>query len=1842
MTTTSGLSCDRVMVAIKQWRDSIVNMSRRNRLLNYKPTKSSTLELIRHSPDEVLQFLMSDHGTYVMGTVPPDSTAESDSMGLSSESANGNGQDFEVQDVLLQSLQEFDFAKHPDQLFVKKTQLEVDRALRNLHAKAQRQYLDRGLRVLYLALGELRWQDLAGDVYRSPLILVPVNEIRKGPRERIYFESSDEDIVFNPALRLKMEQEFGLDIPPDDELIDVNELQSGEAFAAIRDRVGEVEWPAGWEIDDFAALADFAFQNEAMYRDLLQNEAQVADSDLVRALSGGIDPEDSNFAFDPYDPQDIDRIAPPETSDLVLDADSSQRAAIQAAVDGKSFVLDGPPGTGKSQTIANAIAALIGKGKTVLFVSEKAVALDVVKKRLDGRGLGQFVFSLHSATASRKEVASALGSALVADTEVPRGLSEIDLHTVTSARIQLTDYIQAMNETRQPINDSLYQILGKYEVSRIDHPAPPVHREIASLTQLDLARVSEVATRLANRWDLHLQGERALWHGLVFGGSKDFVLAKIEGLLGEIRPLFRGCEVSLAAFDFAGVSGMRQLASMLEDVAQLETASATHWLSVVETGTSFEALQSAIEAWQLCDSAKAQLETLSAGVRRAIPFEVTAEIQPLEDSIVAIPWLHTDLPLSTALSVSDAGRRLVEVINEFEANARLLASNLGAAMPASLLESEVMLRGATALLADHAPLAAWLYQPNGVEAATIAADRLANAQRELDTAAVKAEPFFSTEVLTADFDRIDWLVANYSGFLKRGATGHKELRARLSQISSLPWKVAVSNLPAGRAWAESHSRYMREHDRSAQILGRYVGPPTQTIWTELWEALGNARVAVALPLLDFNATERVTTSILEKNSVRQIRDVVGSCLSAVRTQISESPLLPVNGHDALTTMLSQITWLTEELTPCLRVAETLNLDEGAQIKIGGVLKLLNSRLNVHSTEAKLSEALLGLHSAFPESEIDSSLDLQWLTQCQHQLEVARRVREAARDDGAALTQEQIDALHLAPPLQGAEALLDQYAREREVLTGWFDPSRQPDLAADLEDPFDALNLVRDLRGGLDLADDYLAAAAVRQQATDLGLEDVFEYAKLVGLGQSSVADFFLTSVLKAWLDHEYANDERIRIDSAESQAAVVDQFRTLDARLRDQAVARVATALHSKRPKSMIGQASLIRREAEKKRKHLPIRELVERSLDVIQAIHPCFMMSPLAVSQFMPSLKMFDVVVFDEASQILPGDAINAIYRGRSLMAAGDQHQLPPTSFFAASHVGDEEDGDEDMANDFDSLLDLMKGNGNFSTQTLRWHYRSRHEDLIAYSNHSFYESKLMTFPSAISESNDLGVHLVKVNGVYRRAGARDNPIEAVEVASRVIRHFQTRPGKSLGVVTFSTAQRDAVEAAIELARRDHPELDDSFGSDRSSGFFVKNLESVQGDERDVIIFSIGYGPDEHGRVYNQFGPVSRDGGHRRLNVAITRAKELVEIVTSINAGDIKDSASSGTRHLRRYLDFAERGVDALAMDSGDRNHDVESPFEEAVLHYVRELGYEVLPQVGVAGYRIDLGVRHPDQQGAFLLGIECDGAMYHSSRAARDRDRIRHDVLVGLGWRLHHIWGTAWFRHPDREKQRLKETLARLQELPVTGMLPTSLDQSDDDSAVKTTMASPVVDVRSQRPEWAAEYEVAKPDEIGPWVDLGDTSGRWAIRKFVEQVAEVEAPIHMSVLGQRLREASHIGRVGARIRSNLIAACKSNDYSFDGEILRLPNEKISIRYPNAEFTRSPDEVPIEELVSAVEHAVEDAVSIDRDELTRYVAGVFGWLRVSAETRARLELAIDGAVDSGNVKESGRGLRMS
>ena len=547
-----------------------------------------------------------------------------------------------------------------------------------------------------------------------------------------------------------------------------------------------------------------------------------------------------------------------------------------------------------------------------------------------------------------------------------------------------------------------------------------------------------------------------------------------------------------------------------------------------------------------------------------------------------------------------------------------------------------------------------------------------------------------------------------------------------------------------------------------------------------------------------------------------------------------------------------------------------------------------------------------------------------------------------------------------------------------------------------------------------------------------GLQDFWDKCIENNIPIKDIDTALETQFLRIWLNgYVFKYRDVLKNFNSLDQNALVKEFKTLDKgqikSAKDRLLAKlVSNAIQAKEEYSK--ETTELKRQGKLQRLRKSLRQIIRSIPNLFLSLKPCLMMSPTTVAQLLdPEVFHFDVVIFDEASQLTTEDCIGSIIRGDRLVVAGDTKQLPPTSFFKTVVESDEdEDYDEDNIDeyertDLDSILDECTTSG-FPQCMLQWHYRSKHEYLIAFSNKHLYQD-LYTFPSCVEDSETLGIKFL-YHEPTDTTKENKRLEEAQIVARAVMQHAKKHPNMSLGVATLNIKQKGLIESEIEKLREEDPSCEDFFNNSNPEYFFVKNLESIQGDERDVIMISVGYFKNQNGVLPMNFGPINKDGGERRLNVLITRARYMVEVFSGIKAIDFNmdKSKSRGVQLLQWYLDFAERGETALKQETdAGQNDNFDSPFEAAVCKALRDKGYSVKTQVGCSGYKIDLAIRDKDNPGQFLLGIECDGAAYHSCATARDRDRLRQEVLEKLGWKIYRIWSTDWFKNPQKQLEKL-----------------------------------------------------------------------------------------------------------------------------------------------------------------------------------------------------------------------------
>ena len=692
-------------------------------------------------------------------------------------------------------------------------------------------------------------------------------------------------------------------------------------------------------------------------------------------------------------------------------------------------------------------------------------------------------------------------------------------------------------------------------------------------------------------------------------------------------------------------------------------------------------------------------------------------------------------------------------------------------------------------------------------------------------------------------------------------------------------------------------------------------------------------------------------------------------------------------------------------------------------------------------------------------------------------------------------------------------------------------------------------------------------------------------------------------------------------------------------------------------PTGAAGEMGVILGEIGRKRRHMPIRRLMDRAGGMVQRIKPVFLMSPISIAQFLPPKALrFDLLVVDEASQVKPEDAIGAIARCGQMVIVGDQKQLPPTSFFDRLGAGgelEEEDEDEESVvavTEMESILTLCEARG-VSARMLEWHYRSRDPSLIRVSNEEFYESQLILPPSPLTQDGSYGLSFERVPGVYASRGSAGpgrpgtNRIEAEHVVRAVSAHAKSAPELSLGVVTFSKAQADMVTELLEYERRRNEVLNDFLREGHAEDAFVKNIENVQGDERDVIFISVGYGPTVAGGTLSsmRFGPINAEGGERRLNVLFTRARARCRVFASFDAGEIDLSRTTrvGPKILRRFLEYAATGqtVEHQADGLGP-----ESPFEEDVAKVIRSLGYLADHQVGSGGFRIDIGVRHPASPGRYILAVECDGATYHGALSARERDRHRQEVLEGMLWRFHRIWSTDWFYRRSREIGRLEAALEKARGRAKVMVVPGANEagrRADEPESMEVTDNDEQPAELGMR---AAPYRSVDVSETRALVRRYGRRGRSEMEphqmpvprlaEIARKVVDVEGPVHVELVARRIAGAFGKSRTGARILDATQGALRHARRQEPGELLekgrfwltRIQSGEVPVRDRTGVDggVGKPAFLPPIEIVAAADWIERECGRVEPDDLTRELTRLLGFRRTGMELRRVIGEALE------------------
>ena len=1722
---------------LAEWRKSLLDTTKRNRLIKFVAGRIGGVSLVRPAANDLWHRLVRDGEELtfvwkreVLGL--PQEVLDAETLSADFDPTSGKAEvnedavRWELLDLCLRSQR----LKAADLLSDLNDRQLAARLLR-LKRTSDEAQTDHGVTTLFAAFGFLKWYESADsqDEVRSPLLLVPVKLARETLESSFTLVVQDDDILPNYCLAELLQTQFRIALPtaaehtPDPE--DPECL--AKYLAAIADRVKHVP---RWEVVADAALGAFNFQKLAMWEDLGRNAERVTAHPVCRAIAG-----DTAVSLAPPDglptADTLDEVVPPALAIHILDADSSQHEAIEAVKRGAHLVMDGPPGTGKSQTIANMIAEALAAGKTVLFVSEKTAALEVVKKRLDRCGLGDFCLELHSHKANKRAVVTELGRCLELK---PVGAPDVasQLTALAESRQKLNLFVAELHAVRQPLGMSAYRVHG--EVAKLDRlpgrsriAVPDVFNKDAAF----LAKCDDALARLADCKPVIDNPTSHPWRGCKLTTfsqeAKDDARFHLNRLSGAIP----AADKAVAALAEAGVAP--------------EPPTVPEWDAAVADARALSALPFFPTEWFAADPRAAAQRAID--LQRAMQEARDLAAKLPEFDIAAVKHADADVPALGAVSAdrerltagtsltlrtrlvavkkaADAVRHLEALAGELDTAARAAAQSLGLPTPPEL-----------GRLAECANLAAVIGRtgagPRGWWDAGRRKELLAAVSRaaELDRAAQAARTELITRLSPIAFTPESSAVARDAAHAGRSFWSrlHPHWWALRKQVSA--WYAGtVLTGAALRADVATLSAYHSQADAARQVATAYDAELVK-------DAAGKPDWHASVETL--NAVEKLSAwGVTPETLTKQDRKALGdTALSLAKADAAFRERVGAVARDFALPNLDAKTaaevreWLANEAAALDR-------------ETAGLLALVN---------------LLAPEKDVPGARIRDAATiaaaLATVAERVRQLEDGQPADEKLRAERAALGAELFCFLDrwkrpVTPAL--AAALTEKAARARVAgtvkqsgaargfafATAWEHVTRatfDPDADVSTGVVLNALPLAELARWAGDRAADadrlfeWVRFVHAERDAIAAGVGGVLDEVRAGEFPVEDAAGAFRSRFFRLWLDALHQQVPALGEFTTDKQERLVTRFADLDRLAVRTAGDRVRAQLLGKvdRPRVRDGapeasELGILLREVNKKRRHIPLRNLFAKMPTLLPRIKPCLMMSPLAVSTYLDNPDMsFDLVIFDEASQVRPHDAVCAIYRGKQIVVGGDPKQLPPTDFFTRTgEDGDDAPPDDGGTAGFESLLDVCLSLG-LCRKRLRWHYRSRREGLIAFSNRHFYGGSLVTFPSA-DEAATRAVQFVQVADGRFKDGV--NPVEAKRVAALVMEHARATPEQSLGVIAFSQRQQDRILDELEILRRASKECEEFFAADREDVFFVKNLENVQGDERDVIMLSVGYGPDDAGKVMMRFGPLNRQGGERRLNVAVTRARRAMTVVSSMTADDIDTSraGAEGAKLLKAFLDYAARGPVALAAAITEANRrGADSPFEQEVGDELARRGLTVHRQVGCGGYLIDLAITDAGG-GKYLLGVECDGATYHSAATARDRDRLRQAVLEGLGWRLVRVWSTDWVRDRAGQVNRVLAALEVAKKSPAVPAKPPA--------AIEPLAASPAPLLPQKKGPKVAEPEFDSIEKVS------ETDLNASIEAVLVEFGSMPAEDLISAASKRLG----FKRVGPKIRDRIATA--------------------------------------------------------------------------------------------------------
>lgn len=1487
---------------------------------------------------------------------------------------------------------------------------EMNACLSGIYDYTYTDQKDSGINSCYISFGFLRWYDMddSSVAVDSPLLLMPLkfNKERtsKGPKYTI--SSISDGIEVNLTLKEKLKREFDI------VLSDIKDDENPEEYILrIQHEISKLK--PKWGVKRFVTVARLIYSKSVIFRDL--DSSSISKNNLLEKIFSG-----SEYSIDHnHEVYNIDELEnTKDIPELIYDADSSQMSSIIDALDGNSMVIQGPPGTGKSQTIANLIASSIERGKKVLFVAEKMAALEVVHSRLAKKNLDPFCLELHSNKVGTLNVISSLSNRLGHDHsgnrfEDKRVYSE-KLTKLKQAKSDLNKYYFNMNNTYSELKIPLKDILGRKDVvmqnlidngiskDELDNFSESITiSSVNNISEEQFQNTNESLKAFINKFEsFDLFNSNII--GFTYKERSPLEIQKTFKDISKIKSLYSKIIIELSNiisedyFDKISLSDIEKISEKMNLA-----------INFIDTDVYIEQLRVKQDLWD-------DILELSLYHKKFIN-SINISDSLLDD----INFLYSSFEKYDLNSIEDFKYE----INSLNRLRSIMSNNLNSLNDILSLFEE---RDYTILeLSRCLDFLAFL-QSIDIKKIKLRSERVLDLDNQelLQSGYNLQEEILNLETTISEFVDIEKVFLNKTSILD----SIEYINSQLLQN-----KINIVSLFKHRSNIAKYSK-VKFKNIPLDLLAKYLELNKKLESSSDLESILNINVSKSSNLKDYldlskwysvlchkfqgingiNKEIRELIKSIDINLLKEINQIyIGSELEEVSRLLSIYSISLLDHNINISNFINDIDGKLKDINKIVNTYDSI---------------IINDSLSLNDISENYSDIVIycNLYNDLL-SELDDNIEISKVADTVNYLKIIFNLGLNSNNLEGLLSDSKNFSLKLSNKFKELKILSNNIIEDLNIMLKdcvfnecFINAESVKD--SKVKNIYEKLKYVCKDESMVDTISHYNYTLS---ELKSYDAKSSIEYLEKNKIELKLWEYFYELSLMNSLIRSICRDNSSISIKKGLDIEYYIKQFKELDLEIQRLQAEKIKNNLLINTrncfksgvktgKKSEWTESSLVNDIIKQKRPRVKVRDLMFRARRTIQELKPCFMMSPLSVSQYLPRDLEFDILIIDEASQMRVEDSIGSIIRANQIVIVGDDKQLPPTSFFSGNNDIEEEDEIEE-----ESILDLAKGKFDKSS-LLRWHYRSEHDSLIAYSNYKFYDGKLIAAPSPFI-SDDMGLIVKNVDGIY----SNNKNLEEIKAITNAVReHVYNNDRYSLGVVAVNKMQaeslRDHVESTLQTDAKYIKFCNDWQG--KGEPIFFKNLENVQGDERDVIFISTVYGKEAgQTAVHQRFGPINNKGGERRLNVLFTRSKKKMVIFTSLKPDDIK-SESNGAKALKGFLEYAytRRLEQGLNLDKSP-----DSDFEISVMDRLKSSGFIVEPQVGVSGFMIDIGIKHERYPYGFLCGIECDGATYHSSRSARDRDILRQNILESKGWKIFRVWSTDWFYSPEKAYSILEKNI-------------------------------------------------------------------------------------------------------------------------------------------------------------------------------------------------------------------------